>query len=45
LEKTKTIDKWAYAVHDYGSRKIDGVGFSDKVEEIRKMIIGFAIPI
>lgn len=43
LEEEKILDSWAYAVGDFGARKIDAGAFSDRVEKVRKEIIGLVI--
>lgn len=43
LEREKIMDSWAYAVGDFGSEKIDRGEFSERLEALRKTIIGFVI--
>jgi hypothetical protein len=43
IEKAEILDIWAYAVSDFGSKKIDAAAFSDRVEQIRKSIVGLVV--
>lgn len=43
VEKANVLDLWAHAVHDVRNHKIDDGAFSDKVAQLRKMIVNLVL--